>query len=338
MDKKGGNLLSFRLFFGLCRRGDVRLFHAHALKRLGGEVLCAARLRRKPFVVTIHGGVFDVPPEELEQLEAVQRGKFEWGRAFGALFHSHRVLTDADAVFCVGRSEYDRARVQLGHDRVYHLGNGVDVGRFTAGDGARFRARHGLPATARVLSCISRFDPQKDQRLLVEAFDVLAARDPDLYLVLAGPVTVSAYVLELDARIAMSPQAHRIRRLGAFAPGSAELVDAYAATDIFVLPSRHEPFGIVVLEAWSAGCPVVVAEVGGLRQLVRDGENGRFFPSGSVAGCVTSISRLLEDPAQRKRLGAAGRALAQESYSWDRFTAETERIYRRAEDHARARR
>jgi glycosyltransferase involved in cell wall biosynthesis len=53
---------------------------------------------------------------------------------------------------------------------------------------------------------------------------------------------------------------------------------------------------------------------------------------------VTSISRLLEDPAQRKRLGAAGRALAQESYSWDRFTAETERIYRRAEDHARARR
>lgn len=338
MDKKGGNLLSFRLFFGLCRRGGVRLFHAHALKRLGGEVLTAARLRRKPFVVTLHGGVFDVPAEEQAQLLSAQAGKVEWGRGFGALFRSHRVLRDADAVICVGRTEFERVQAEVGHDRVHHLGNGVDADRFAAGDGARFRAAQGIPAGARVLACISRFDPQKDQRLLIEAFDILATQHADLHLVLAGPATLADYVAALDGRIAASAHAGRIRRLGALNPATTEVADALAATDIFVLPSRHEPFGIVVLEAWSAGRPVVVTEVGGLRHLVREGENGWFFPSGQVAPCVARVAELLRDPAARTALGAAGRRLARESYSWEKYTEMTEAIYQQAEAHVRARR
>ena len=86
MDKKGGNLLSLPLFFALARAKNVRIFHAHALKRLGGEVFTAARLQKKPFVVTLHGGVFDVPAAELDQMMAAQVGKWEWGKAFGAIF------------------------------------------------------------------------------------------------------------------------------------------------------------------------------------------------------------------------------------------------------------
>lgn len=338
MDKKGGNLLAPRLFFALCRCRDVRLFHAHALKRLGGQVLSAARVQGKPFVVTVHGGVFDVPAEELAQLQAAQRGTLEWGRPFGALFRSHRVLAEADAVICVGHAEYERTRAELGHDRIHHVGNGVDAERFAGGDGARFRARHGVPAGAPLLTCISRFDPQKDQRLLVDAFDRLAARHADLHLLLAGPATVADYVRELDARIAASPQAARIRRLGAFDPQGPEIVDAYAATDVFVLPSRHEPFGIVVLEAWSAGRAVVVAEVGGLRQLVRAGEDGLFFPSGDAERCAAQIDGLLRDAGRRAALGAAGCARAREGYSWRQCAEKTERVYQAAEAHARRRR
>ena len=60
LDKKGGNLLSLPLFISLVRARDVRLFHAHSLKRLGGVVLTAARRQKKPFVVTLHGGVFEI--------------------------------------------------------------------------------------------------------------------------------------------------------------------------------------------------------------------------------------------------------------------------------------
>ena len=74
MDKKGGNLLSLPLFWSLLRTKNVRIFHAHALKRVGGTVRTAAKIRRKPFVVSLHGGVFDVPSEEL----AESRGDHLW--------------------------------------------------------------------------------------------------------------------------------------------------------------------------------------------------------------------------------------------------------------------
>ncbi len=206
MDKKGGNLLSWSLLWGLWRRKHVRLLHAHVLKRPGGVVRTAARLRKLPYVVTLHGGIFDVPTAEMASLTEAQAGKFEWGRIAGALLGSRRVLEDAGAVICVGRNEAEKARASLGHDRVHHIGNGVDCAFFSQGDGAVFRARHELPQNARIVLCVSRFDPQKDQMLLIHAFDAVADRQPDVHLVLAGPATLVDYVAKIDARIAAMPQ------------------------------------------------------------------------------------------------------------------------------------
>ena len=336
LDKKGGNLLSLALFFSLLRAKDVRLFHAHSLKRLGAAVMTAARRQRKPFVVTLHGGVFDVPEAEKSEMIAAQAGKMEWGKIFGAIFRSRLLLEKADAVICVGRGEYDSARRSLSHDRIHHLGNGVDAARFATGDGAAFRAAHGIPAEAFVLACYSRIDPQKDQLCLVEAFDQLAAAHPHLHLVIAGPCTVGEYLAQLDRRIAASPHAARIRRLGPIVSDGTALPDAYHGCDVFVLPSRHEPFGIVVLEAWSAGKPVVVAEVGGLRHLVTAGENGLFFPSGDAVALAGSLEKLLRAPTLRAAFATAGRQLARARYSWEKVADETERIYQAAEARAGA--
>jgi len=331
MDKKGGNLLSWSLFRSLWRRPDVRIFHAHALKRLGGEVFTAARLQHKPFVVTLHGGVFDVPPAELAQLTEAQAGKFEWGRAWGALLRSRQILHEADAVICVGRNEAEKAREQLGHDRVHHLGNGVDPVRFSGGNGPAFRATHGLPASAVVLSCISRLDPQKDQLTLIEAFDKLAAGHPELHVMLAGPETAAAYVVQLDQRIAASPHRDRIHKLGSLDPTARELADALAATDVFVLPSRHEPFGIVVLEAWCASRPVVVSRVGGLQHLVTAGKTGAFFTAGNAGELADQLRPLVGDAGQRQTWGEAGRAEAIDRHTWKQIAEQTEQIYRGAE-------
>jgi glycosyltransferase involved in cell wall biosynthesis len=338
MDKKGGNLLSWSLLAGLAGARGVRVYHAHALKRLGGIVRTAARLRRRPYVVTLHGGVFDVPAAEFAQLVEAQAGKFEWGRLAGALLGSRRVLEDADAVICVGRTEAEKARAALPHDRIHHLGNGVDCDFFSRGDRAAFRAAHGLPAGATVVLCVSRLDPQKDQLTLLAAFEALAPRHPDLHLVLAGPATAADYVAVLDARIAAGPCAGRVRRLGSLAPGSAELAGAFQAADVFALASRHEPFGIVVLEAWSAGLPVVVSEVGGLVDLVEPGRTGLRFPVGDAAACAAALGTVLADPARARGWGAAGRQLARERYAWPSVARATEAIYAQAEEHARRRR
>jgi glycosyltransferase involved in cell wall biosynthesis len=331
LDKKGGNLISPGLFGALACAGEVRLYHAHTLKRMGGEVFTAARMRRKPFVVTLHGGVFDVPPAEKEHMVETQAGHFEWGKIFGLVFRSRRILEEADAVICVGFGEYGKARAALSHERVHHLGNGVDAERFAKGNGAEFRRAHGIPAEATVLACYSRFDPQKDQLCLVEAFDRLAGGNPLLHLVLAGPCTATQYLEKLDRRITESPFAARIRRLGAIDSSGPALPDAYHGCDIFVLPSRHEPFGIVVLEAWCAGKPVVAASVGGLINLIRDGENGFLFPSADAGAMAARIGELTASSELRAQMGRAGCALAREKYTWARIADETERIYQAAE-------
>jgi len=333
LDKKGGNLLSLSLLAGLTTARGVRLIHAHTLKRVGGTVRTAARLRGRPYVVTLHGGVFDVPAAEAASLVEAQSGKFEWGKPFGALLGSRRVLDEADAIICVGRAEAEKARLALPHNRIHHIGNGVDYDFFTGGDRAAFRAAQGLPIDACVLLCVSRLDPQKDQLTLIEAFDLLAGSRPQLHLVIAGPATVPGYVVRLDARIAASPHAARIRRMPALAPGSKELANTFRGSDVFALASRHEPFGIVVLEAWSAGLAVAASTAGGLSDLVRDGENGTSFAPGDEKACARALQLPVDDPTLRAKLAQSGQNLARESYAWPRIAEVTEKVYQLAEQH-----
>lgn len=337
MDKKGGNLLSFSLFSSLLTQPEVRLFHAHALKRLGGEVRTAARLRRKPFVVSLHGGVFDVPAAEREQMLKPIANKPEWGKVFGALFGSRRILEDADQVICVGQSEMEKAKGQLGHDRIAYLPNGVDCAKFAVGDGAAFRARHAIPAGAFLVLNVSRLDAQKNQRLLLEAFARLLEAQPYAFLVLIGPETQPDYAAGLREFVAANGLARRVQILPGLRNDSPDLANAYHACDVFVLPSMHEPFGIVVLEAWSAGRPVIVSHVGGLKALVRDGETGLFISKAADASAedlAGQLRVLCGSPALRQKLGVAGREEALLRYDWTRIGQQLEQLYQAAEQQA----
>jgi len=337
MDKKGGNLLSFSLFSSLLTQPEVRLFHAHALKRLGGEVRTAARLRRKPFVVSLHGGVFDVPAAEREQMLKPIANKPEWGKVFGALFGSRRILEDADQVICVGQSEMEKAKGQLGHDRIAYLPNGVDCAKFAVGDGAAFRARHAIPAGAFLVLNVSRLDAQKNQRLLLEAFARLLEAQPYAFLVLIGPETQPDYAAGLREFVAANGLARRVQILPGLRNDSPDLANAYHACDVFVLPSMHEPFGIVVLEAWSAGRQVIVSHVGGLKALVRDGETGLFISKAADASAedlAGQLRVLCGSPALRQKLGVAGREEALLRYDWTRIGQQLEQLYQAAEQQA----
>lgn len=334
MDKKGGNLISLPLFWHLLRSRRVRLYHAHAIKRLGGMVRTAARWNRKPYVVTLHGGFFDMPEAEHEDLVEAGRGCFEWGKGVGALLGSRKVLNDADHVICVGKAERDKALDRLSHDRVSWLPNGVDFKKFTTGDGRRFRAAHDIPADAFVVLCVSRIDSQKNQVSLVEAFARFLKQQPHSRLVLAGPCTQPAYQAKLTALIDRLKLRDRVLLLPGFANHDPSLADAFHAGDVFVLPSRHEPFGIVVLEAWSAGKPVIASQVGGLKSLIVHGRNGLHYESESdaaVEDLSAQLRRLAGSPNLRRQLAEAGRREARDEYSWTEIGRRQEEIYQAAE-------
>jgi glycosyltransferase involved in cell wall biosynthesis len=134
-----------------------------------------------------------------------------------------------------------------------------------------------------------------------KAFDILidaVAAVPALHLWLAGEGPERA-ALEAQAR----PLGARVRFLG-WRDDAASLL---AAADILVCPSRHEPLGNVVLEAWAAGVPVVAAASRGPAALVADGEDGLLVPVDDAAALAAALARLDGDAALRARLAEAGR-------------------------------
>lgn len=335
LDRKGGNLFSSRLLTALLREKDIEVLHAHTGKRLGGIVRMASRLRGIPYVVSLHGGAYDVPGTEAATWTEPTRGAIEWGRALGLLVGSRRVLSDAAAVICLG--EQERRLVERTHPgtRAVILPNGVDPLRFEAGQRSAFRSRLGLDPHDELLLVAGRIDPQKNQALAIDVLAALRDSRPGLRLALMGPVTSPAYLDELRRRIEQAGLGRRVVFLEA-AQGSRDLADAYSAADIVLVPSAHEPFGIVALEAWASTRPVIASRVGGLVDLISDGRNGLLVDPGDTAGWLRAVPALLEATSTARALALEGRATALARFTWDAVTARLIRLYEEVTSDARA--
>ena len=136
-----------------------------------------------------------------------------------------------------------------------------------------------------------------------KAFDVLIqalAQVPEAYLWLAGEGPLRA---ELEALAAKLGVLSRLRFLG----WREDVASLFAAVDLFVCPSRHEPLGNVVIEAWAQGITVVAAASEGPRQLITDGADGVLVPLEDDAAMAAALNRLIADRAQAASIGAAGR-------------------------------
>src|SRR6185436_7411103 len=106
-----------------------------------------------------------------------------------------------------------------------------------------------------------------------------------------------------------------------------ELLRLYERAAVVACPLHREGFGIACAEAMAHGRPVVASNVGGLRDLVVDGETGVLVPPGDVAALRAALERLLADPELRLRLGAAARERARSEFSWDRAVRLTRDAY-----------
>jgi glycosyltransferase involved in cell wall biosynthesis len=106
--------------------------------------------------------------------------------------------------------------------------------------------------------------------------------------------------------------------------------DILAGASLLVQPSRTDSFGRVILEAWRAGCPVLVAAAGGLPHLVRDGEDGRVIPAGDVEAMAAAMDDMLADREATARLGASGRARFLTAFTWEKVYPAWRRVFHQA--------
>jgi len=205
-----------------------------------------------------------------------------------------RVLRGARLVIAASTALAESARA-LGATKVEVIPSGVDL-----------PPEVGEEASPPEVLYAGRLSPEKGVEELVEA-----ARG--LNLVVAGD----------------GPLRSRVPQARGFLPHD-ELQHLYARAAVVACPSRREGFGVACLEAMAHGRPVVATDVGGLRDLVVDGETGLVVPARDPAALRAALDRLLADPALRRRLGSAGRRRAQERFSWDVVTQATVAAYRMA--------
>src|SRR5205823_1225494 len=154
---------------------------------------------------------------------------------------------------------------------IRRIGAGVDPAAVAGGDGAAFRARHRIDGP--LVATIGTAAHDKGTPHVVEALRALWRAGSDATLAIAGP-TMAHFVAYFDAL----PEADRARcRLLGFIPPE-EKRDLLAATDVFALPSRTDSFGIVYLEAWCCGVPVIGARAGGVPDVIDEGRDGLLVP------------------------------------------------------------
>ena len=310
LDRKGGNPFVPGLGKAL-REWRPDVIHCHAMARIAE--LCLRVGERTRCVISLHGGGANVPGVEAKSLKAPTRRRIPWGKMLDyALGWTRRIPEDFGGIVCVGEDEYDRYKAI--HPHVMFLPNGVDTSLFPT-PSSKLQA----PSSNISLLCVARIDRQKNQMALVEAL----ARHPGTTLRLVGPATQPDYLEELKAKAEELGVSGRVAFVGALRPGSPELIAEYENADAFVLASRHEPFGIVALEAWAAGLPVVASDVGGLGRLcARHPDAAISFDSASAA----DLDRALDELSRRIASGAArgmseaGRKAAAE-YDWNRLSA-----------------
>ena len=183
--------------------------------------------------------------------------------------------------------------------RVFHIGNFVDVPPAAdAEQCAALRAAIGLGQGERMLLCVARLHPNKGVSVLLDALRLID--EPGVLLVVVGDGPLRGTLRSHAESIGVS---ERVRWVG----WVAEPAPYYAAADVFVCPSLHEPLGNVVLEAWSHRLPVVATTTDGPAEIATDGVNAVLVPPGDAVALAGALRGLLTAPgAMTAELAHAG--------------------------------
>ena len=323
----GGNLVSFDLVSSLWRENDVSVIHAHALGRIGGIACTVARQRHLPFVVTIHGGVLDLPQRLKEDFNRSLKQGWDWGKLFGLLFQSHRLFRDADAILTCNSKEAALLRERHPSKRILVQPHGVPVAAYEQDHREAARAAFPQIRNRTVLLNVGRIDPVKNQSWLLEQAPEIFKKFPDAILIFAGACTDGPYGQNLEERINELELQERVLLTGGFASTDPRLIGLMQEARALVLSSISETFGLVLLEAWAAGTVVLASRTSGAKALVKEGENGWLFDLENPPEFHRALQKAVEDLNRSKEMAACGRKLVREEYSVSALAGRLKSLY-----------
>ncbi|GBD17592.1 Alpha-maltose-1-phosphate synthase [bacterium HR27] len=310
---------------------DADVIHAHTwytdLAALWGRLLW-----ERPYVLTIHS-LEPLRPWKAEQL----------GTAYRLSSWMERTAIEAaDAVIAVsGATRQDVLRLfAIPPERVHVIHNGIDIDLYRKTSETSALERAGVDLDRPYVLFVGRITRQKG---IVHLLDAVRFLRPDVQVVLlAGQPDTPELAQAVETRVAeLRAQRSGIVWIPEMLPRS-DVIQFYSHATVFCCPSVYEPFGLINLEAMACECPVVASDVGGIPEVVVDGETGILVhvevdpergepidPQGFARDLAAAIQRIVDNPSLRERLGRNGRARVEQHFSWRAVAQRTLDLYRR---------
>ncbi len=309
---------------------DADVVHCHTwYAHLGG--ILVKQGYGLPLVITVHS-LEPLRPWKREQL----RGGYDL-----SCWVEQTALGMADAVVAVSKGTRDDIlRVtDVAPERVHVIYNGIDTSLYRPVSATTVLERYGVDPTRPTVLFVGRITRQKG---IVHLARAIPAIDPSAQVVLcAGAPDTPEIAAEMEQAVAVAQrEPGDVIWIQEMLPRE-ELIQLYSHATVFCCPSIYEPFGIINLEAMACGTPVVASAVGGIPEVVVDGETGVLVPleqeaqapfepvdpdrfSRDLAG---SINRLLGDSALRDRMAVAGRQRVEREFGWQAIAQQTADLY-----------
>ncbi len=294
------------------------LAHSHTwYANLAGHV--GGLLHGIPHIVTTHS-LEPLRPWKAEQL----------GGGYALSSWAEKVAIEgAAAVVAVSEGMRDdvlSAYPAVDPAKVHVIYNGIDSEQYAPDPATDVVERYGVDLTKPSVVFVGRITRQKGVPVLLRA---AAHLDPDVQLVLCAGAPDTP---ELGAEVAALVQELRATRAGVIwlsgMLSKREVVQLLSHSTLFACPSVYEPLGIVNLEAMACGTAVVASKVGGIPEVVADGETGLLVPPDDPAALAESINALTRDRERARAMGAAGRERAGTLFDWGRIAEQTAELYR----------
>ncbi|NPV93437.1 MAG: GT4 family glycosyltransferase PelF [Firmicutes bacterium] len=288
------------------KENQLDLVHTHGV-RANLVARLAARLEGRPVVTTVHSALrYDYT----SRLEATIAG-----------FISRLTTPLADRIIAVSEAvRADLVASGARNERIITIYNGLDFSRFSDARPADIVRRElGLAPDQLIVALIGRLHPVKGHVYFFQAAAEVLKQLPDVRFLAVGDGPLREELKQLVCDLGIAEQV-------IFTGYYSDIKNILGTIDILCLPSLMEGLPLVVLEAMYFGKPAVASRVGGIPEVVADGQTGLLVPPQDAAALARGLLRLLSDADLRRRLGEAGQALAQQ-FSIDNMVKRTEELY-----------
>ena len=295
------DILAGRELASIVRDLNIDIIHAHVARDYPLAAYASARTGNTPFILTRH---------VLFPINKIHR----------------RILARASRIIAVSNGVRRSLIAQkiLAPERIVTIYNGVDTGRFETALGPKTAASADKKDRL-LVGMIGHIASIKGQEDFIRAAAIIVRQRPDVDFVIVGEdksrrgenrEAVEDLVAKLNGE-------KRIR----FAGWREDVRQILGDLDVFVSPSRSEPFGLVIIEAMTAGIPVVTTASEGALEIIDDGKTGKIVPIRDPESLADSIVSLLDDPAERSRIAAAALKIIRQRFSLERMVVATGNLY-----------